>query len=111
MGSTLNKYSISHPKRKTEKATTTMARVSPKLRRVRLGSKRRVTNPRMLSGGKPNTKAQRRVERLFLFSEYWRSKAIAGCRCEKEVPREPRMVLVAEGMRSSVGSRCLLREV
>src|SRR5437762_13642135 len=31
MGSTLNKYSISHPKRKTENATTTMARVSPKL--------------------------------------------------------------------------------
>src|SRR5437870_11667484 len=98
MGSTLNKYSISHPKRKTEKATTTMARVSPKLRRVRLGSKRRVTNRRMLSVAKPNTKAQRVVERLFLFSAYWRNTAMAGCRGANEAPSEPRTVLVAEVM-------------
>src|SRR2546427_2919638 len=96
MGSTLNKYSISHPKRKTEKATTTMARVSPKLRRVRLGSKRRGNNPRMLSVAKPNTKAQRMGERVFFFSEYWRKKAMAGCRCGKEVARGPRTGVVAE---------------
>src|SRR5437867_9177936 len=104
MGSTLNKYSISHPKRKTEKATTTMARVSPKLRRVRLGSKRRVTNPRMLSVAKPNTKAQRMVERLFFFSEYWTNTAMAGCRWEQAAPKEPRTVLVAEAMGRSIGA-------
>src|SRR5204863_9796093 len=98
MGSTLNKYSISHPKRKTEKATTTMARVSPKLRRVRLGSKRRVTNPRKLSVAKPNTKAHRTVERLFFFSEYWRNTAMAGCRRERVVPDEARTAVVAEVM-------------
>src|SRR5207237_10023157 len=98
MGSTLNKYSISHPKRKTEKATTTMARVSPKLRRVRLGSKRRVTNPRMLSVAKANTKGQKMVERLFFLSEDLTNAAMASCRCEQAAPKEPRPVLVAEGL-------------
>src|SRR2546427_12698231 len=99
MGSTLNKYSISHPKRKTEKATTTMARVSPKLRRGRLGSKRRGTNTKMLSVAKPETQAQRMGERVFFFFQYWRNTAMAGCRVEKEGARETTTRVVVEGMK------------
>src|SRR6266851_9059008 len=55
MGKILNRLSISQPSRTIETTTTRMAMVSPKFNRLREGSKRLATSPRMLRVAKPKT--------------------------------------------------------
>src|SRR6266851_2563225 len=76
MGKILNKVSISQPSRTIETITTMMAMVSPKFRRLRLGSKRRATKPRILSVAKPKTNAHNMLNTSpFLLKSSNKSKA------------------------------------
>src|ERR1700730_12923735 len=69
MGKILNKLSISHPKRMIETTTTRMAIVSPKFNRLREGSKRLATSPRILRVAKPKTSTHKMLyTSLFLSS-------------------------------------------
>ena len=59
MGKILNRLSISQPRRTIETMTTRMAMVSPKFKRLREGSKRLATKPRILRVAKPNTRTHK----------------------------------------------------
>src|ERR1700693_3129448 len=65
IGKMCNRFSISHPSRKTDNTTTSTAIDSPKLRPRRVGSRRRVARLRMLRVAKPKTTAHRM---LYTFS-------------------------------------------